>query len=134
MLCLGRHSSVTEILLERPLTRKALPSYNVYDSNGKGVFFMTNAKKERGRIGRRIQMCHCKGKTIAKGKLIDFEYDLYGDYSDPVKATNTLRQRLGDSFISITSVETESDYYSIPIRLFLKVAMNYAIGKEPHYD
>ena len=95
---------------------------------------MTNAKKERGRIGRRIQICHCIGKTFAKGKLIDFEYDLYGDYSDPVKATNTLRQRLGDSFISITRVEAESDYYSIPTRLFLKVAMNYAIGKEPHYD
>lgn len=95
---------------------------------------MSNAKKERGRIGRRIQICHCTGKTVAKGKLIDFEYDLYGDYSDPVKATNTLRQRLGDSFISITSVETESDYYSIPTRLFLEVAMNYAIGKEPHYD
>ena len=95
---------------------------------------MTKAKKERGRIGRRIKICHCIGKTVANGKLIDFEHDLYGDYSDPVKATNTLRQRLGDSFISITSVETESDYYSIPTRLFVKVAMNYAIGKEPHYD
>ena len=103
-------------------------------ATGRGCFFMTNAKKERGRIGRRIQICHCIGKTVVKGKLIDFECDLYGDYSDPVKATNTLRQRLGDSFISITSVETESDYYSIPIRLFLKVAMNYSIGKEPNYD
>lgn len=103
-------------------------------ATGKRVFFMTNAKKERGRIGRRIQTCHCIGKTVAKGKLIDFECDLYGNYSDPVKATNALRQRLGDSFISITRVETESNYYSIPTRLFLKVAMNYAIGKEPHYD
>ena len=104
-------------------------------ATGKGVLFMTNAKKKRGRIGRRIQICHCIGKTVAvSGKLIDFEYDLYGDYSDPVKATNTLRRRLGDSFISITRVETESDYYSIPTRLFLEVAMNYAIGKEPHYD
>lgn len=103
-------------------------------ATGRGVHLMTNAKKERGRIGRRIQICHCIGKTVANGKLIDFEHDLYGDYSDPVKATNTLRQRLGDSFISITSVETESDYYSIPTRLFLEVAMNYSIGKEPHYD
>lgn len=103
-------------------------------ATGRGCFFMTNAKKERGRIGRRIQICHCIGKTVNRGKLIDFEYDLYGDYSNPVKATNTLRQRLGDSSILITSVETESDYYSIPTRLFLKVAMNYAIGKEPHYD
>lgn len=103
-------------------------------ATGRGVHFMTNVKKERGRIGRRIQICHCIGKTVANGKLIDFEHDLYGDYSDPVKATNTLRQRLGDSFISITSVETESDYYSIPTRLFLEVAMNYAIGKEPNYD
>lgn len=95
---------------------------------------MAHAKKERGRIGRRIQICHCIGKTVAKGRLIDFEHDLYGDYSDPVKATNTLRQRLGDRFISITNVETESDYYSIPTRLFLKVAMNYARGKEPNYD
>lgn len=95
---------------------------------------MTNAKKERGRIGRRIQTCHCIGKTVTDGKLVDFAYVLYGDYSDPVKATNTLRRRLGDSFISITSVETESGYYSIPTRLFLKVAMNHAIGKEPHYD
>ena len=103
-------------------------------ATGRGVNLMTNAKKERGQIGRRIQICRCIGKTVANGKLIDFAYDLYGDYSDPVKATNTLRRRLGDSFISITGVETESDYYSIPIRLFLKVAMNYAIGKEPHYD
>lgn len=103
-------------------------------ATGRGVLFMTNAKKERGRIGRRIQICHCIGKTVVKGELIDFEYDLYGDYSNPVKATNTLRQRLGDSFISITRVEVESGYYSIPTRLFLKVAMNYAIGKEPHYD
>lgn len=95
---------------------------------------MTNAKKGRGRIGRRIQICHCIGKTVAKGKLIDFEYDLYGDYSDPVKAMNTLRRRFGDSSILITSVKTESDYYSIPTKLFLQVAMNYAIGKEPHYD
>lgn len=95
---------------------------------------MANAKKERGRIGRRIKICHCIGKTVAKGKLINFEYDLYGEYSDPVKATNTLRRRLDDSFISITSVETESDYYSIPTRLFIEVAMNYAIGKEPNYD
>lgn len=103
-------------------------------ATGRGVHLMTNAKKERGRIGRRIQICHCVGKVVAKGKLIDFECDLYGDYSNPVKATNTLRQRLGDSSILITSVETESDYYSIPTRLFLEVAMNYAIGKEPHYD
>ena len=95
---------------------------------------MANAKKERGRIGRRIQICHCVGKTVEDGELVDFEYDLYGDYADPVKATNTLRQRLDDSFISITAVETESDYYSIPTTLFLKVAMNYAIGKEPNYD
>lgn len=95
---------------------------------------MTNAKKDRGRIGRRIQVCHCIGKTVANGKLIDFNYDLYGDYSNSVKATNTLRKRLGDSSILITSVKTESDYYSIPTRLFLEVAMNYAIGKEPHYD
>lgn len=103
-------------------------------ATGRGVHLMTNTKKERGRIGRRIQICHCIGKTVEDGVLVDFEHDLYGDYSDPVKATNTLRQRLGDSFISITSVETESDYYSIPTRLFLKVAMNYAIGKEPNYD
>lgn len=95
---------------------------------------MTDANKGRGRIGRRIQICHCIGKTVAKGKLIDFEYDLYGDYSNPVKAMNTLRRRLGDSSILITRVETESDYYSIPARLFIQVAMNYAIGKEPHYD
>lgn len=95
---------------------------------------MTNAKKERGRIGRRIQICHCIGKTVEGGELVDFEYDLFGDYADPVKATNTLRQRLDDSFISITRVETESDYYSIPTKLFLKVAMNYAIGKEPNYE
>ena len=111
-----------------------LPSYNAHGSNGKGVLFMTNVKKERGRIGRRIQICHCIGKAVANGKLIDFEYDLYGDYSNPVKATNTLRKRLGDSTILITRVEVESDYYSIPARLFLEVAMNYAIGKEPHYD
>nr|DAO08088.1 MAG TPA: hypothetical protein [Bacteriophage sp.] len=95
---------------------------------------MTNAKKERGRIGRRIQICHCIGKIVEDDDLVDFEYDLYGDYADPVKATNTLRQRLDNPFISITNVETESEYYSIPTKLFLKVAMNYAIGKEPHYD
>lgn len=103
-------------------------------ATGKGVHLMPDAKKERGRIGRRIQICHCIGKTVDDGKLIDFECDLYGDYSNPVKATNTLRKRLGDSFISITSVETESDYYSIPTRLFLEVAVNYSIGKEPHYE
>lgn len=103
-------------------------------ATGRGVPLMANTKKERGRIGRRIQTCHCIGKTVANGRLIDFECDLYGDYSDPVKATNTLRQRLGDPFISIISVEIESDYYSIPAGLFIKVAMNYSIGKEPNYD
>ena len=103
-------------------------------ATGRGCIYMRSDKAARGLIGRTIRICHCIGNTFNNGKLVDFEYDLIGGYDDPVKATNTLRRRFDDPFISITKVEVESDYYSIPISLFLKVAVNYANGRKPRYD
>lgn len=96
-------------------------------AKGKGVLFMTNAKKQRGRIGRRIQTCHCRGYTVRDGKQVAFKRKLYGNYSDPAKATNTLRKTLGDTFITITDVATESNYYSMPIEDFVDVAIGYSM-------
>lgn len=97
-------------------------------ATGRGCFFMTNSKKQRGRIGRRIQTCHCRGYTVRDGEQVAFKRKLYGSYSDPVKATNTLRQMLGDTFITITDVAVESDYYSIPIDDFVDIAISYRIN------
>lgn len=88
---------------------------------------MTNAMKQRGLIGRRIKTCHCCGYTVRDGEQVPFKRKLYGNYSDPVKATNTLRKILGDTFITITDVVTESNYYSIPIEDFIDVAIGYSM-------
>lgn len=86
-------------------------------------------KLERGMIGRTVMFSHCKGKRVESGELVDFEFDLIGDYSNVQKATNTLRRRTHDNSIVITSVETDSDYYSIPLKLFVQTAIDYKNGQ-----
>lgn len=81
-------------------------------------------------IGRTVTFSHCYGKRVQDGVFVHFEFDLLGDYADPVKATNTLRRRLQDSSITITRVEQDSDYYSIPIKLFVETAINYQKGTD----
>ena len=88
---------------------------------------MKNARKQRALIGRRIQTCQCRGYTVRDGKQVAFKRKLYGNYSDPAKATNTLRKMLGDTFITITDVVTESNYYLIPIEDFVDVAIGYSM-------
>lgn len=83
---------------------------------------------ERGMIGRTVTFSHCYGQRVQDGVFVQFEFDLLGDYADPVKATNTLRRRLGDTSITITRVEQDSEYYSIPIKLFVETAINYQKG------
>lgn len=61
------------------------------------------------------------------GEQVAFKRKLYGNYSNPVKATNTLRKMLGDTFITITDVVTESNYYSVPIEDFIAVAIGYSM-------
>lgn len=96
-------------------------------ATGKGMHFMpTNL--ERGMIGRTVTFSHCYGKRVQEGEFVDFEFTLLGDYDDLSKATNTLRRRLGDPSITITRVEQDSDYYSIPIKLFVETAINYQKG------
>ena len=65
------------------------------------------------------------------GRQVAFERRLYGNYSDPAKATNTLRKALGDTFITITDVATESNYYSIPIEDFVDAAIGYGMNDRP---
>ena len=96
-------------------------------ATGKGVYFMSK-KLERGMIGRTVVFSHCKGKRVESGELVDFECDLLGDYSNVQKATNTLRRRTHDNSIVITSVDIDSDYYSIPIKLFVQTALDYKNG------
>lgn len=86
-------------------------------------------KLERGMIGRTVAFSHCKGKRVESGELVDFEFDLIGDYSNVQKATNTLRRRTHDNSIVITSVEVDSDYYSIPLKLFVQLAIDYKNSK-----
>lgn len=83
---------------------------------------------ERGMIGRTVTFSHCYGQRVQDRAFVQFEYDLLGDYADPVKATNTLRRRLKDPSITITRVEQDSDYYSIPIKLFVETAISYKEG------
>lgn len=85
-------------------------------------------KFERGLIGRTVTFSHCKGQRVVNGEFEPFEYELLGDYSKLAKATNTLRRRLKDPTITITDVETDSDYYSMPIKLFVETAINYQKG------
>lgn len=96
-------------------------------ATGKGVYFMP-ITLERGMIGRTVTFSHCYGQRVQDGVFVHFEFDLLGDYADPVKATNTLRRRLQDPSITITRVEQDSDYYSIPIKLFVETAINYQKG------
>lgn len=83
---------------------------------------------ERGLIGRTVTFSHCKGQRVVNGEFEPFEYELLGDYSKLTKATNALRRRLKDPTITITSVETDSDYYSMSIKLFVETAINYKKG------
>lgn len=83
---------------------------------------------ERGMIGRSVTFSHCKGQRVVDGEFQPFECDLLGDYSKLSKATNTLRRRLKDPSITIIGVETDSDYYSMPISLFVETAINYQKG------
>lgn len=63
------------------------------------------------------------------GEFVDYQEDLYGDY-DSDRATTTLRRRTGDQTITITRTEQDSDYYSIPVHLFVKTAIAYQQDKE----
>lgn len=99
-------------------------------ATGKGVCFMPTTL-ERGMIGRTVTFSHCYGQRVQDGVFVHFEFDLLGDYADPVKATNTLRRRLADPSITITRVEQDSDYYSIPIKLFVETAINYQKRQSP---
>lgn len=85
---------------------------------------------ERGMIGRTVTFSHCYGQRVQNSAFVHFEYDLLGDYADPVKATNTLRRRLKDPSITITRVEQDSDYYSIPVKLFVETAISYKEGSD----
>lgn len=81
-------------------------------------------------IGRTVTFSHCYGVRVQDGAFVHFEFDLLGDYSNIVKATNTLRRRLEDPSITITRVEQDSDYYSMPIKLFVETAINYQKGTD----
>lgn len=83
---------------------------------------------ERGMIGRTVTFSHCSGQRVEDGVFVHFEFDLLGDYADPVKATNTLRRRLSDPSITITRVEQDSGYYSMPIKKFVETAIAYKEG------
>lgn len=83
---------------------------------------------ERGMIGRTVSFSHCKGMHVVDGEFEPFEHDLIGDYSNPDKATNTLRRRMKDASITITDIEVDSDYYSMPVKLFVETAINYREG------
>ena len=84
---------------------------------------------ERGKIGRTVTFSHCKGLRVQDGEFVEFEYDLLGDYSSCEKATNTLRRRLRDPTVTISHVEQDVEYYSIPIKLFVQTAIAYKNGK-----
>ena len=80
---------------------------------------------QRGMIGRTVCLTHCEGFLVKDGAPVAYKNDLIGDYRDISKATNTLRRREGDNTITITRTEVDSDYYSIPIQLFVMTAINY---------
>lgn len=80
-------------------------------------------------IGRTVVITHCWGQRVVNGEFVDYQEDLFGDY-DSDKATTTLRRRTGDQTITITRTEQDSEYYSIPIQLFVKTAIDYNKTKE----
>lgn len=80
---------------------------------------------QRGKIGRTVKFSHCAGFKVVDGELVDILYDLIGDYSRLDRATGALRRRLRDPSITITSVQVDEDYYSMPIELFVTTAVNY---------
>lgn len=105
------------------LTYLQISAYNI-GSNGKGGALM---RKERGRIGRTVTFTHCEGVKMQDGAFVQFKFDLIGDY-DASKATNAIRKRLRDQTITITHVEKDSEFYSMPIRLFVETAINHQKG------
>lgn len=87
---------------------------------------------QRGKIGRTVKFSHCVGFKLVDGELVEVSYDLIGDYSRLDRATGSLRRRLRDPSINITSVQVDEDYYSMPIELFVTTAINYQ--KETNHE
>lgn len=76
-------------------------------------------------------MTHCYGQRVVNGEFVDYQEDLFGDY-DSDRATTTLRRRTADQTITITRTEQDSDYYSMPVYLFVETAIKYNNDKECH--
>lgn len=79
-------------------------------------------------IGRTVVITHCWGQRVVNGEFVDYKEDLFGDY-DSDRATTTLRRRTGDQTITITRTEQDSDYYSMPVYLFVETAIKYNQNK-----
>lgn len=87
---------------------------------------------QRGKIGRTVKFSYCTGFKVVDGELVEVSYYLIGDYSHLDRATGALRRRLRDPSITITSVQVDEDYYSMPIELFVTTAINYQ--KETNHE
>lgn len=87
---------------------------------------------QRGKIGRTVKFSYCTGFKVVDGELVEVSYYLIGDYSHLDRATGALRRRLRDPSITITSVQVDEDYYSMPIDLFVTTAVNYQ--KETNHE
>lgn len=80
--------------------------------------------KQRGQIGRSVTITHCEGVCVRSGKVEPFVEDLIGNFNE-MKATNALRKRTHDPTITITSVERDTDYYSMSIEGFMKACTDH---------
>ena len=71
------------------------------------------------KIGRSIQLSHCNGQRLnEQGDFEDFHELVMGSIT-PKSATRYFRKVFADDTITVNNVETDVDYYSMPIEDFI---------------
>lgn len=83
------------------------------------------------RIGRRIMTTICDCLVSDKDKNISqVTVTLHGNYSDPTRATNACKKKLGVKRLLVQGIETDVKYYSMPIDKFVTEADQVSETKE----
>lgn len=71
------------------------------------------------RVGRRIAKATCHCIIIENNEVVHKDYVLYGDYSEPKRATKAIEKQYGIESVLVESIDMDSTYYSMPIETFI---------------
>ena len=83
------------------------------------------------RIGRRVMTTTCDCLIVDKNNNTSQEtVILYGNYTDPTRATNACKKKLGVKRLLVQGIQSTTKYYSMPVDKFITEADHVSETKE----